>query len=56
VTAFVVQPEKPSSHVTNTFQFRFAVDNNAKPLKAVLPSSVAEASEMYGAFVQHAHD
>mmetsp|Transcript_38866 Transcript_38866/g.100826 ORF Transcript_38866/g.100826 Transcript_38866/m.100826 type:complete len:175 (+) Transcript_38866:22-546(+) len=53
VTALVVRPEQPSSHVTNTFQFRFAVDNSAKPLKTVLPATQDEAHEMYAAASQH---
>ena len=53
MTALVVKPEEASSSVTNTFTFRFAVDNTAKPLKSILPHTRDEAEEMYAAASQH---
>ena len=53
VTALVVKPEEATSSVTNTFRFRFAVDNTVKPLKSILPHTKDEAEEMYLAASQH---
>mmetsp|Transcript_5444 Transcript_5444/g.15149 ORF Transcript_5444/g.15149 Transcript_5444/m.15149 type:complete len:278 (+) Transcript_5444:221-1054(+) len=53
VTAAVVKPEQASSHVTNTFQFRFAVDNSERGLKRIMARTRDEAEEMYKAASQH---
>jgi acyl-coenzyme A thioesterase 9 len=44
VTCHVVKPESHSSYISNTFDFIFQFDDNLmKPLKAILPSTNAEA-------------
>jgi hypothetical protein len=50
VNAFVTQPERRNSALSNTFNFRFAVEPPAAglpPLKKVLPQTETEARRVW---------